>query len=74
MIHRAVRDWRLSLLCALVAMGQAASGVADACSLDTLLRLPLEQLLELKIGPSSCSPGPSTSPALQPRIAPGSRP
>ena len=30
-------------------LGLALSGVADACTLDALLRLPLERLLELTI-------------------------
>lgn len=36
-------------LCALV-LGLTAGGVADACTLDALLRLPLERLLQLTIG------------------------
>ena len=34
---------------ALLALGLAASGWADACTLDALLRLPLEQLLRLDV-------------------------
>jgi hypothetical protein len=73
MIYRAVRDWRLSLQCAVLAAGLSASGVADACTLDALLRLPLEQLLELKVGQSRCTPSRSKSGTPQPRIVAGGR-
>ena len=46
--RRAVLHRALVLALAL-ALGPAASGVADACTLDVLLRLPLERLLELRI-------------------------
>ena len=42
--HRAVQH-------ALLTLGLAASGWADACTLDALLRLPLEQLLRLDVAP-----------------------
>ena len=34
---------------AVLALGLAASGWADACTLDALLRMPLEQLLRLDV-------------------------
>lgn len=73
MIHRAVRDWRLSLQCAVLAAGLVASGVADACTLDALLRLPLEQLLELRVGQPRCTPSHSKSGTPQQRIMVGGR-
>ena len=39
----------------LLALGLAASGWADACTLDVLLRLPLEQLLRLDVAPRRVS-------------------
>lgn len=44
--RRGVRHLRHALL----ALCLALSGVADACTLNALLRLPLERLLELNIG------------------------
>ena len=44
MAHRAL------VLALALALGPTASSVADACTLDALLRLPLERLLELRIG------------------------
>jgi hypothetical protein len=73
MIHRTAWDWCRSLQCALLAAGLAASGVADACTLDALLRMPLEQLLELKVGQSGCPPSQSKSGTPQPRIVAGGR-
>jgi hypothetical protein len=74
MILRAARKQRRALYCAVLAAGLAASGVADACTLDALLRLPLEQLLELKVGQPGCSPGQSTAGMPKPQSVPGSRP
>jgi hypothetical protein len=59
--------------CIVLAVAVVLAGEADACTLDALLRLPLEQLLELKIGQSSCNPGRPTPATLQSCIAPGSR-
>lgn len=44
MLHRAL------VLALALTLGPAAAGVADACTLDALLRLPLEHLLELRVG------------------------
>ena len=41
--------WRRAVRHGVLALGLAASGVADACTLDALLRLPLERLMELTI-------------------------
>ncbi len=54
---RPVRPWRRALAHGVLAMGLSVAGVADACTLDALLRLPLERLLELKIGAQQCSLG-----------------
>ena len=41
--------WRRAVQHGLLALALAASGGADACTLDALLRLPLERLLQLDI-------------------------
>lgn len=74
MILRATGDRRLGLQCAVLVAGLTISGIADACTLDALLRLPLEQLLELKVGQPGCSPGQPTAGPLQPQSVPGSLP
>jgi hypothetical protein len=71
---RRAREQRQALYCALLAAGLVTSGMADACTLDALLRLPLEQLLELKVGQRGCSPGQSTADLPKPQSAPRGRP
>ena len=48
-VSRGNRCRRRAVQHALLALGLAASGWADACTLDALLRLPLEQLLRLDV-------------------------
>ena len=48
---RVARRRRRAVQHAVLALGLAISGWADACTLDTLLRLPLEQLLRLDVTP-----------------------
>ena len=43
------RQTRLARWCALLAISLAASGLADAHTLGALLRMPLEQLMALRI-------------------------
>ena len=50
-VSRGNRRRRRAVQHALLALGLAASGWADACTLDALLHLPLEQLLRLDISP-----------------------
>lgn len=73
-ILRTAREQRQALYCAVLAAGLATSGMADACTLDALLRLPLEQLLELKVGQRGCSPGQPTADLPKPPSVPRSRP
>ena len=50
-VSRGNRRRRRAVQHALLALGLAASGWADACTLDALLHLPLEQLLRLDVAP-----------------------
>lgn len=56
------RPWRLAVAHGVLALGLTVSNVADACSLDALLRLPLECLLELHIGAQRDSKGAGAQP------------
>lgn len=59
----ATQAWRRAVVHAVLVLGLTVSGVADACTLDALLRLPLERLLELRIGAQRVSQGAVASPA-----------
>jgi len=41
--------WQRVARHAVLALGAVAMGAADACTLDALLRLPLERLMELRV-------------------------
>lgn len=56
------RPCRRALANGMLALGLTASGMADACTLDALLRLPLERLLELRIGAQRLSHGAGPEP------------
>jgi hypothetical protein len=50
---------RRALQCTVLAVGLSSFAVADACTLDVLLRLTLEQLLALRVGQPGCPSGQS---------------
>ena len=58
----ASRSWRGALVHGVLALGLTVSSVADACTLDALLRLPLERLLELRIGAQQLPQGAGPNP------------
>jgi hypothetical protein len=53
---RAVLLRRRGLACAVLAIGLVVGNLAQAFTLDALLRLPLEQLLELKVSDHRAEP------------------
>ncbi len=57
------RPWRRALMHGLLAMALTVSGVADAYTLEGLLRLPLERLLELRIDAQRVSQGAGPRPS-----------
>ncbi len=49
------RAWQHRLVCAVMAMGMGFPGAAYPLGIDQLLRMPLEQLLQLRITPPSAA-------------------
>lgn len=45
------RPWRARMAPCVLAAALAAPGAASPCELDALLRMPLEQLLQLRVAP-----------------------
>jgi hypothetical protein len=66
-IHWLRQCRRLALQCTVLAVGSASFAVAEACTLDTLLRLTLEQLLELRVGQPECPFGQPAGGAPRPQ-------
>ena len=56
--------WRRHTAAVLLALGLAGPGVAHPLSLGELLRLPLEQLLQLQISPRRVAGAPADNAAL----------
>jgi hypothetical protein len=52
---RSTPPWRRAVQHGVLALGLAASSVADAYTLDALLRMPLERLLQLTISAKRAS-------------------
>ena len=60
------RPWRRAVAHGVLALGLTVSGVVDACTLDALLRIPLERLLELRIDAQQLPRGPGVEPTRGP--------
>lgn len=63
--------WRRHAAPGLLALALACPGLAHPISLDQLLRLPLEHLLQLDISPRRASASPDASGPRQPAAARG---
>jgi hypothetical protein len=73
-IHRLSRCLRLALQCIVLTVSSTTCAVADACTLEALLRMPLEQLLELRVGQPQCPSGQPGGSGPQPHGAARGRP